>query len=544
MNDGRKHKTSSTFHTPGPGYSRQTIIMLFSLLVLTFLVFSGNLNNEVLVGWDDGVYLEDSFVQNLNAESIGHFFSSYYLGMYQPVGVLTLAVNYTIHGESAFGYHLVNLLLHLLNTFLVFVFIRRLRGNDIFALGVATLFALHPMHVEAVSWIATRSNAVYSAFFLLAAVQYLKYLRSGRGVKFYLLTLLFFILALFSKVMAVSFPFVMLLLDYYFGRRLTRNVWLEKVPFFLLSVIFGMVTIKAAQSFGHIETLTQDYQFYDRLFLVSGSLLFYLWKMILPVKLSTIYTFPELVNGLLPWIYYFGVVVIAAIIVWIWKSGKLKRDLIFGFGFFLVTIGPVLPFVWSRIFIVAERYTYISYAGLFFVLAALFEKYLHSKSAKRILSPAWAWGIAGIWLLFLTGTTYNRTAAWHDTTTLLNDVIRTNNSRHDVAAAHFYRGNQLDQEKHYQRAYEQYSEAIRLNPEHVLAYNNRGIILGTMGRNQEAIDDFNTVLSLKPGYAEGWYNRGIAWYQMGQGTNACNDWLQAARLGSEPAKQVRKQYCR
>jgi hypothetical protein len=525
------------------GYSRQTLIMVLSLLMVTFLIFSGNLNNEILIGWDDGVYLEDPFVQNLNGESIAHYFSSYYLGMYQPIGVLTYAINYAFHAESAFGYQLVNLLLHLLNTFLVFLFVRRLHGKEIFALAIAALFALHPMHVEAVSWIATRSNAVYSAFFLLAGIQYLKYLESGNKFRWIFYTGLLFILALFSKSMAVSFPFVMLLLDYFKGRKFTKQVWIEKVPFFFLSLIFGIVTVKAAQSFGHIETLTQDYSFLDRILLITGSLFFYLWKLIIPVKLSAIYTFPELVNGLLPWLYYVSLPVLTGIIIWIWKSKTIKRELIFGFGFFLVTIAPVLPFFWSRIFIVAERYTYIPYLGLFFVMVLLFDNYLKSKLAKKIFPASWGWGIAAVWMLFLMGATYYRTAVWSNTTSLLNDVIQKENSDHDVAAAHFYRGNLYDQEKQYERAFDHYSEAIRLNSAYVLAYNNRGIILGTMGRNIEAIEDFNHVLKLKPDYAEGWYNRGIAFYQLGRKQEACNDWLKASRLGSAPAKQVRRQYC-
>ncbi len=541
MVTGRKLKSSKP---QTHGHSRQTIIMILSLLTLTFLVFAGNLNNEVLFGWDDGVYLEDPFVQNLSTESISHFFSSYYLGMYQPIGVLTYAINYAFHGDSAFGYQLVNLLLHLLNTYLVFVFIQRLRGNDVFALGVAALFAIHPMHVEAVSWIATRSNAVYSVFFLLAGIQYLKYIDSGYRLSALAHTALFFMLALFSKSMAVTFPFVMLLLDYARGRKLSRKVWLEKAPFIMLSVVFGIITVKAAQSFGHIETLTQDYNFLDRIFLIAGSLFFYLWKLILPIRLSAIYTFPELSGGMLPWTYYVSIPVLAGIAFWIWKTKSMRRELIFGFGFFLVTIAPVLPFFWSRIFIVAERYTYISYVGVFFILVLLIGKYLESKPIRKIIPAFWGWGIIAVWIVFLAGSTYTRTKVWSSTANLLNDVIQKENSNHDVAAAHFYRGNLYDQNKEYSRAYEHYSEAIRLYPGYVLAYNNRGIIMGTIGRNEAAIEDFNTVLRLKPDYAEGWYNRGIAFYQLGKKQEACNDWLKASRLGSKPAKQVRRQYCR
>jgi len=525
-------------------FSGQTIIMLCSILVITFLLFAANLKNEVLFGWDDGVYFEDVFVRNLNGESFSHFFSSYYLGMYQPIGVLTFALNFAFHGESPFGYQLINLLLHLMNTFLVFVLIRKLKNNDIFAVFVAALFAVHPMHVEAVSWIATRSNALYSMFFLLAAIQYVNYIKSKFHFKYLVYSGMFFLLSLFSKSMAMSFPFMMLIIDYFYARKLAGKVLLEKIPFFMLTIIFGIVAVKAAESFGHIQSLTYEYNFLHRLLLISGAIFFYLWKMIVPVNLSTIYTYPEVENGLLPIEYYFSIVALAAVIFWIWKARKMQRELIFGFGFFLISIGPVLPFYWSRVFIVAERYTYISYIGLFFVLALVLNKYLESKQWQKFFSTSWAYGVFGIWMLFLMGTTYNRTTVWHSTTELLNDVIQKENSINDVAAAHFYRGNLYDQNKDFERAYEHYSDAIRLNPDYVLAYNNRGIILGSKGKNSEALEDFNRVLILKPDYAEGWYNRGIVFYQSGRTTEACNDWLKAARLGSEQAALIRAEYCK
>ncbi len=525
-------------------FSRQTIIILCSILVITFLLFAANLKNEVLVGWDDGVYLEDAFVKNLCGASISHYFTTYYLGMYQPIGVFTFALNFAFHGESALGYQLVNLLLHLLNTFLVFIFIRKLKNNDIFALFVTALFAVHPMHVEAVSWIATRSNALYSMFFLLAAIQFVNYIQSKFRIKYLIYSMLFFLPALFSKSMAMSFPFVLLLIDYFYGRSISRKVLWEKLPFFLLSLIFGIVTVKAAQSFGHIETLTYDYNFLHRILLLSFAVFFYLWKMVVPVNLSTIYTYPEVENGFLPYEYYISILALLAIVLWILKARKIKRELIFGFGFFLVSIGPVLPFFWSRIFIVAERYTYISYLGLFFVLALVLNKYFESKQWQKFFSASWVYGVLGLWMLFLMGATYNRTLVWHSTTVLLNDVIHKENSENDVAAAHFYLGNLYDQNKDFVRAYEHFSDAIRLNPEYVLAYNNRGIILGSQGRNQEALEDFNRVLTLKPDYAEGWYNRGIVFYQTGRTSEACNDWLKAARLGSEQAAIVRAEYCK
>lgn len=514
------------------------------ILLLIFLLFSGGLNNEILIGWDDGVYLEDPYVQVFGTESLAHFFRSYYLGMYQPLGVATLSVNFAVHGMQPFGYHLVNLLLHLINTFLVFILIRKMRPQVYPALFVALLFAIHPMHVESVSWIATRSNSLYTVFFLLASVQYLNYLDRNKKLKYLVWSSLFFVLALFSKSMAVSFPLLMLVFDYLRARKINRKVLIEKLPFLVLSFIFGMVAVDAASSFGHIESLAEDYNFIHRIFLVSYALFFYIWKAIIPVNLSVIYTYPALSGGWLPVIYYISPAVLVIIVLLVLRSGPLKRSLLSGLLFFTVAVGPVLPFFWSRIFIVAERYTYVPYIGLFFMLGILFERYLASKKMQQLLPQTWGYVIAGIWLLFLAGSTYNRVNEWENTTVLLNDVIRTANSKRDVAAAYFYRGNLRDQNAEYEAAYNDYSEAIRQHPGYMLAYNNRGIILGTMNRFDLALEDFNKVLQIDPGYAEGWYNRGIAFYQTGRKNDACADWLKAARLGSKQAAQVRKQYCR
>jgi protein O-mannosyl-transferase len=525
------------------GVSKQTLYGLLAVLLTTLLLFSGGLKNEILVGWDDGVYLENNDVRNLSVGSVVDIFSSFHLGMYQPLPVVTFAINYALHGESAMGYHLVNLLMHLINCVLVFVLIRKLYPGDLSALFVALLFAIHPMHVEGVSWIATRSNGVYSLFYLLAANYYLHYLDSGNRKRYLLLTGLFFVLSLFSKSMAMSFPLLMLLMDYYRKRKFDRAALLEKLPFFAVSLIFGLVAIRGAASFGHIESLNVGYNLFDRLLMITWSLWFYLWKMIVPLNLSAIYTFPALDDGLLPFSYYMSLPIIAAIVFLLWRFRKTSRDWIFGLGLFVIVLAPVLPFFWSRVFIVAERYTYLSYVGLFFLLALLIEKGLRLSRQSKFLPPSIIYAIVAIWLVVLAGTTFNQTRKWVNTETLLKDVITTNNSTTDVAAAYFYLANLYESQNDPEPAMEAYTLAIQKNPEHFLAYNNRGILLGSLGYFEEALVDFNTVLKLKPDYAEGWYNRGILLYQAGRNNEACNDWRRAAKLGAAHAEDAYRRYC-
>ena len=233
------------------GITRPGIYYLAAILLVTTFIYLPSLDNKVLYGWDDGVYLEDQHVKNLDGKSVGHFFSDFYLGMYQPLAVLSLSIDYEIYQEKATGYHFTNLLFHLLNIFLSFFFIYFLTKKRNIALIVALLFAVHPMHVEAVSWIAARSTLLFSLFYLSALVFYLRYLDQGKWNKL-AITFLFFVLACFTKSMAVTLPLVLLLLDYFRERKFKPVTLIEKIPFVAVSIVFGIVTIKAAASYGHI----------------------------------------------------------------------------------------------------------------------------------------------------------------------------------------------------------------------------------------------------------------------------------------------------
>jgi len=521
-----------------------TWLAITGLMLITIIVFSSSLNNEILYGWDDGVYIEDSHVQNLSFRNIGHYFSNYYLGMYQPLAVLSFGVNYALSGDNATSYHFINLLLHLLNVFLVYILIRRISGKELTAFLVALLFAIHPMHVESVSWIATRSNLLYSVFFILALISYHKYLENRANKSHLLLTYLWFLLSLFSKSMAVTLPLILLLFDYLVDKKINWKKIIEKIPFLLLSLIFGLVAVKAASTSGHIENLQLDYTFIDRIFLVSYALLFYLFKLFFPFHLSAIYTYPDKVNGMLPWEYYASLAVLILIMIWIVRMQRNKRVFVFGSLFFVFCLSAVLPVVWSRIFITADRYTYIAYIGIFFILAKLISGFAENRSMKARKWRPFVNGLLIIYLLFFTVKSYQRNHFWKDTDSLLTHVIQQGKTKEDVAAGYFYRGSLEDSGQNFRKAFEDYSSALQYNPEYTLAYNNRGILKGRMQDFEGALQDFNKAIANKPDYAEAYYNRGIAKYQLQQLEAACRDWKQALQLGFGQAAQALKQYCR
>jgi len=523
--------------------NRHIVMLVLLILVVTFLVFSRSLGNDILTGWDDGSYVTHSDVANFGQGSGASIFSNFHLGMYQPIAVLSFAYNKMIGGSSPASYILVNILLHLLNTWLVFKLMLKWLNRFEPAYIVALLFALHPMHVEGVVWISTRSSLLYSAFFLAGLIQYDKYLETAKR-KHYFLTIMWAILALFSKSMAATLPLALLLVDYLRNRSFKMSVLIEKIPFFILSVIFGIIAIKASTSFGHITGLEKDFGIFERIVLVLYGVSFYLIKLVLPVNLSAIYAFPEKVDGLFPiWVY--GSLIALVVAAWvIWKNKENRRIFIFGGLFFLATIGMVLPLFWSRIFITADRYTYIPYLGLFIIVAIALTRLWDGRNNLKVSTRNTVYTAVILSLLLLVSATWNRIKYWKDVPTLLNQVIDNQRSHADMAHGYFYLGNYYDALGNDEEAVKNYSLSISRNDDYLLAYNNRGIIRGKQMNMNAAIADFTKAITVNPDYAESYYNRGIAHFQQQNQVQACADWTKALQLGFKEADKVLSQYCR
>ncbi len=511
-----------------------------SILVFTLILFSNSINHDILYGWDDGEYITDPTIQQMD---IAKMFDSYYLGMYQPLAALSFSINYQSAGENPAPYHATNLLLHLVNVLLVFLLFHRFSKRLDVATIVSLLFAIHPMHVEAVSWIATRSNLIYSMFYLGALISYLVYLQK-KNFWFIILTFLLFMLSCFAKSMSVTLPVLLFLFDWYFNRKFNTKAILEKIPFFIVSIIFGLVSINAASTFGHIRNLDVEYNLLDRAVLIIYSIVFYIVKAIVPFNLSAVYAYPDKDGVFLPWHYYFAVLVFAFLLFNVIRSGKFKKEVWFGSLFFLITISVVLPLVWSRMLMLADRYTYIPYIGLFFIMAAFFRHIYESKNTTIRKYKTAIYSILIMYLIFLAIATFQRNTVWKDAETMITDVIDKDRSNVDVSIGYFFRGNIRDIEQDPQGALSDFSKAIELNPDYTMAYNNRGIIKGSLQDYEGALEDFSKAIELEPDYADAIYNRGNAHYYLKQFNEACSDWSLAAYLGSEQAVVIKKKYCK
>lgn len=351
-------------------------IPLFLIILITFIAFLPVLQNGFVNFDDDRYILNNPMLASINLSDI---FSSYIVGNYHPLTMLIYAIEYQFFGLNAGGYHAVSLLLHLLIVILVFYVVLSLSNRKEVALVASLLFGIHPLHVESVAWASELKDLLYTFFFLASWLCYLRYLKEPKR-KFYFYCLFLFLLSLLSKGMAVSLPVVLLLTDYFKGRKLNAKAWLEKAPFFALSIIFGIVAIIAQKSGGAIQDL-EVYPLVQRIAFACYGFITYLLKFVVPYELCTYYPYPlKSVAGIPGW-YYIYPIVLLALIAFVFYSLRFSKKFFFGIGFFTITVFLVLQLLPVGNTIMADRYSYIPSIGIFYLAGEGFYRLWQKKKS-------------------------------------------------------------------------------------------------------------------------------------------------------------------
>lgn len=500
------------------------------ILLITIIVYSNSLNND-FVQWDDYKYVSDNEdIRQLNNQSIIRYFTTYYLKMYQPLAMISYAFDYKIGELNPLTYHRTNLIFHTLNVLLVFCFILLLTKQVSIAAISALFFGVHPLHVESVAWISERKDLLYSFFYLASLIAYVWYRKRNKSRRLYFLAILFFILSLFSKSAAVTLPFILVLTDYYLGNKPTFRNNLDKIPFFALSAVFGIVSLLSQRVIGSDLDYVTGYTFFDRLFMGAYALTFYIVKSIFPFGLSAIHPLPLKPEGVLPVTYYISglaFIFFVYMLVRLLKSKAdetLKKDFIYGTLFFFFTIVLII-FIPVGQAVVAERYTYIPYIGLFVILGRI---YVHLGQGKHSFSPKLKYTYAAvicIMLIVFAHGTCARNAVWKNTDTLFSDVIA---KYPETGIAYNNRGNVRRDQNNFQGALEDYNKAIELNYDD--AYSNRGILRNRMSDYRNAVEDFNQALRGKTDREKAYYNRGIAKLNLEDFSGAVEDFSKAIEI--------------
>jgi len=533
------------------------IIIAAVIVIISAIVFYPSLENQ-FTNWDDPRYVTESeIIKDLSFENIKTIFSEPYFMNYHPLTILSYAIEYHYDKLNPKTYHTTNYILHLLNIILVFVFFYLItKRNLIIPSIVAFLFALHPMHVESVAWVAERKDVLYSLFYLSAIITYVKFLQH-KNFSWYFLTIVLFLLSLLSKPMAVTLPVVLVLLDYFYKRKWNIKIVLEKVPFFLLALLFGIIAIIIQEGAIAKEGAVS---YTEKLVVGFYGLFMYIYQVFVPLKLSTFYPYPRYdeVGGYLPTIFYFAPLISLGIISFlgliVYKSKKYARVIVFGFLFYLSTISIVLQFLSVGKALMADRYTYLPYLGLFFIIAFaindfISNKYKYAKFIKPIILT-----VVAAYLVFIVYLTHERIKVWKNSEVLWTDVLKNypdadmayrnrgnyygKTDRADLAMKDYQilkANNQMDDEtwgnlgniyrmqEKYDKAFECYDNAVKLGPKEINAHINRGIINSILKKYDEAFIDFDNALKLGARIDKVAGNRAFAYLYSGDYDNAIKD---------------------
>jgi tetratricopeptide (TPR) repeat protein len=484
--------------------------------------------NNGFVNIDDDSYVVDNpDIKSISIHNFVKVFSSKYVDNYQPLTILTYMVEYHFFQLKPNVYHATNLLLHIINCLLVFALIYALSGQYFLSLFVALLFAIHPLRVESVAWIAERKDVLSSLFYFLSLLLYMQYLKKEKG-RFYYLCGLSLLFSLLSKPMAVSQPFVLLLIDYIYNNKLNIKMLLAKVPFFIIAALFAFIALFTQKvSLPSLEY--SSLSILQRICIPFYGLVFYVVKTIIPVNLCSYYPFPAASDNVMSFRLFASPFLVIGAFAAVYYFRAYSKRLVFGSLYFLITILPVLQIVPIGGAIVAERYAYVPMVGIYFIFATFFaflfnKKFIGSNALKTILFVG-----VSISLLTFACISRDRCNVWKDGFSLWNDVI----AKYPVAIAYTGRGIAYTGKGDYGHAIEDFNRAIALHPAPALssvAYNNRGSAFNSIGDYEHAIEDFDKAITLDSKNSYAFFNRGIAYYYKDSIDRAIEDYSQAIRL--------------
>ena len=539
---------------------------------MTFGIYAQVIRHQFIT-LDDGVYIKDNPMVNrgVTLAGLAWAFTTFYEGNWHPLTWIAHMIDSQLFDMNAGGHLLVNVLIHVANTLLLFRFLSQTTGDRWPSALVAALFALHPLHVESVAWAAERKDTLSTFFGLLSLISYTRY-AEGHSRKWYAWTALTLALGLLAKPMLVTWPFVMLLLDYWPLRRLSQStsrkdflvsiapLLREKLPLFAIVAASCVITFFAQSHGGAVRTFT-DVPFSLRLLNALVSYVKYLLLTFWPHDLAVYYPFTPI--GIPAWQIIGAAFLLIGITASCLFQRKIRPYLIVGWLWFLGTLVPVIGLVQVGGQTMADRYFYIPSIGL--LIAVVFG--LADIANTGRVAPSLSAAIAGMVLLVLATLTNAQIHLWSDSFTLFKHTLAVtppnlvienslgiamdNSGRYDEAAAHFQKALQV-QRDHYEvlvnmgvtryhqgqlpEAIEYYQAAIRSQPDAPEAHAQLALALWKQNRNEAAYDEVRRASQLAPNDANIRNYLGIALGGLGRFPEAIDQLHEALRLNPNGAE--------
>jgi Tfp pilus assembly protein PilF len=497
-------------------YSGKIAVLISICLALTVLIIYSPLQKFSFVSFDDATYVKDNphVKAPLSLETLRWAFTSNDSANWHPLTWLSLAIDYQVFKNWAGGFHLVNILFHILNTILLFYLFKYMTNLLWPGFFIAAAFALHPMHVESVAWIAERKDVLSTFFWFLTMIAYVKFVKD-RKIKWYLSALTFFIFGLLSKPMLVTLPLVLLLIDYWpLERKFSIGLLVEKIPFFVFSVISSIITFIVQRNYGAMS-LSQSFGFLIRIYNAVAAYSIYIWKMIWPVHLAILYPHPG--NNISRYQVILSAILLIVIFICIFILRKHKFFTV-GALWFIGTLVPVIGIIQVGNQAYADRYTYIPYIGLFIIIAfsarQLISKRIYVSLSLVVLT---AWSIASA----------NQVQVWKNDETLSVNALQNTKNNHVVLGNYI---NYLIDINRIDEAIEQSYKLLQMKPDSYQAHCNLGAILYKQGKMDEAAEQFKLAFKYKPDLAPALFNLALVSMNKGNPQEAVAYCRQAIKI--------------
>ncbi|HNQ78239.1 MAG TPA: tetratricopeptide repeat protein [Acidobacteriota bacterium] len=493
---------NAAVQTAAPG-GRWLAVVIFFLAVITYLPVL----NHTFHSWDDPVYItsNERVLEGLNAGNVKWAFTTTYFGFYYPLTWLSHMTDVQFFGTDPRGHYLTSVVLHSVNAVLLFFLIMLVTGSPLKSSAVSAFFALHPMNVESVAWLAERKNLLSALFLVLALICYLIVHRPGaekrKTLLYRLLLYSFFVMGLMSKSSIVMFPVLLLIADFWplgrFGApgdlrstlRTLGSLVVQKIPLFLISLASGILTILAQRDTGTMAALSHV-AFGHRVGEAFLGLGFYLYKLVLPFNLCALYTHHEgNYHPLLPLLIAAGL--FAATFLF-FKLRKSSPVLMAGWLFFLVSLLPVLGLLQVGMQAYADRYVYFPYWGLFAmaVIGIPWEKLTAGKTWRKVMVGASFLVVAAIFF----SASRVQIATWRDDGTLFENIIKRSPGAVmayvELGNVHADKGDPDRAGSLYRKALELCDAELAEHPRHPGAYYNKASVLFNLRRYEESLQCF------------------------------------------------------
>ncbi len=524
------------------------VLLICIILSALLLVVYWQVQDYDFIGYDDNVYvLENRHVRGgISIANIFWALKDTHLGIWHPLTWWSHILDWALFKSNSGGHHWSSLIIHIVNTLLLFTVFNRMTGEMGKSAFVAVLFALHPLNVESVAWVAERKNVLSASFWLLTIWFYVSYVERS-GFLRYLLVLLIFSIGLMAKPMLVTLPFVLILLDYwplgrfrlksreengstqecesvriYTEERSISRLIVEKIPLFVLSLISSTITIFAAKSGDALRSL-EGFPLSGRLANALIGYVTYLKKMFWPHNLSVFYPYRETFSI---WYVLIAGLIIIFITVAVIRELRKYPYFVVGWFWYMATLVPVIGIVQVGFQSMADRYAYLPFIGLFIILAwgvpDLFSKLRYKKSLLNLF--------AGAFVCAMISCTWMQVQYWRNSMTLFRHALDVTENNY---VAHHVLGNVMFDYGELNKAEAHIIESVRIKPDNARAHNDLGMVYMYMNRLDDALRHFERSIILKPKNKNAHNNIGVVLSSRGRLKEALKHFDEALRISPD-----------